>query len=178
MEFYKARQAAQVLRGETVRLMETRFVSTQFLWVEGHLEMLCKLRSIVGNDLDKVIILAVIGQRMLGGAMATTDEPDQLQRTAPTIDANRLTNIESIAAATGVPRESVRRKVGELVATGWVTRRENGGLHIEPEAVEKLAPTTEYTVDFLDRLVSQFVAMMVGDGRFRLEAADDSGHPG
>lgn len=37
-------------------------------------------------------------------------------------------NIHSLAEATGVPRETVRRKVMQLIADGWVQRLKNGGL--------------------------------------------------
>lgn len=159
----RARQAEQLLRGETQRLLDAHFVSAQFAWVEGHLSLLCILRSTLGNDLDKVIILALIGQRLLEIAGENAQSAVELERSV--IEKTRLTNIESIATATGIPRESVRRKVIELAKAGWIKRHTSGGLTILPEAAELLLPATAQTGAFLDRLVALFVGMMVEDGR-------------
>lgn len=44
-------------------------------------------------------------------------------------------NAYSIAAATGLPRETVRRKVARLVELGWVSRRKNGHLYVSSSAL-------------------------------------------
>lgn len=44
-------------------------------------------------------------------------------------------NAYSIAAATGLPRETVRRKIVRLVELGWVSRRSNGHLYASPAAL-------------------------------------------
>ena len=43
----------------------------------------------------------------------------------------------SIAAATGLPRETVRRKIVRLVELGWIHRRGNGHLFITDDALEQ-----------------------------------------
>ena len=45
-------------------------------------------------------------------------------------------NAYSIAAATGLPRETVRRKVLRLVEMGWVRRRNNGHLYVSSDALK------------------------------------------
>ncbi|WP_211168964.1 hypothetical protein [Aromatoleum toluvorans] len=58
------------------------------------------------------------------------------------LDADRLAsvmrpcNAYSIAAATGLPRETVRRKIVHLVELGWIVRRENGHLFLTPRAID------------------------------------------
>ena len=47
----------------------------------------------------------------------------------------RPCNAYSIAAATDLPRETVRRKIGRLVDLGWIERRENGHLFITEAAI-------------------------------------------
>lgn len=44
-------------------------------------------------------------------------------------------NAYSIAAATGLPRETVRRKIVRLVELGWISRQDNGHLFISREAL-------------------------------------------
>ncbi|ENO89863.1 hypothetical protein C666_04070 [Thauera linaloolentis 47Lol = DSM 12138] len=48
----------------------------------------------------------------------------------------RPCNAYSIAAATDLPRETVRRKIARLVELGWVTRRDNGHLFVTEAAIE------------------------------------------
>lgn len=44
-------------------------------------------------------------------------------------------NAYSIAAATGLPRETVRRKIGRLVELGWISKRANGHLYVTAHAL-------------------------------------------
>ena len=46
-------------------------------------------------------------------------------------------NAYSIAAATGLPRETVRRKIGRLIELGWICREDNGHLFITEIALEQ-----------------------------------------
>jgi hypothetical protein len=48
----------------------------------------------------------------------------------------RPCNAYSIAAATGLPRETVRRKVMRLTELGWISRRENGHLYVTRDALQ------------------------------------------
>ena len=48
----------------------------------------------------------------------------------------RPCNAYSIAAATGLPRETVRRKIVRLVELGWVSRRRNGHLYVSSDALK------------------------------------------
>ncbi len=49
--------------------------------------------------------------------------------------ALRPCNAYSIAAATGLPRETVRRKIVRLVELGWIERRDNGHLFVTEAAL-------------------------------------------
>jgi hypothetical protein len=44
-------------------------------------------------------------------------------------------NAYSIAAATGLPRETVRRKIARLVELGWISKRHNGHLYVTSRAL-------------------------------------------
>lgn len=48
----------------------------------------------------------------------------------------RPCNAYSIAAATGLPRETVRRKIVRLVELGWIERRGNGHLFVTETAFD------------------------------------------
>lgn len=160
-----------LLKGETEHVMAAHFVTTQTAWVEGHIGLLRILRSIFGNDLDKVIILAVIGQRLLDRETQDAGSGEEIAQDAISIDKPGLINIESVANSTGIPRESVRRKVGELARAGWIERLDDGGLTILPKAVDELLPATTHTALFLDRLIARYIGLMVADGRIAPVAA-------
>ncbi len=49
----------------------------------------------------------------------------------------RPCNAYSIAAATGLPRETVRRKIARLTELGWINRRHNGHLYVSSDALAK-----------------------------------------
>ena len=143
-------------RGRIEQLFRADFNRFQGLWVEEHLRLMTALRRYFGNDLDKIIIMAAIGQQQL-------KEPNLPRRAyAPRVegpplgDPGRFTNVERIAAATGVPRESVRRKVKELIACGWVVRLGSRALAVHPRAAVDLQPTTEVVFPMLDRLFAEF----------------------
>lgn len=149
------------LQGLTVRLMTENWSQAQPLWVEQHLRLLCSLRTAVGNDLDKVIILAVIGQCMLGGANEDPHDHSTAQRVSPALKRSRLTNTQSIGDATGIPHESVRRKVSELIAAGWVARGQDRRLEVLPTAAAQLAGSTLVAMAMLDKVFTQFFDAMV-----------------
>lgn len=44
-------------------------------------------------------------------------------------------NAYSIAAATGLPRETVRRKIVRLIELGWISKRHNGHLYVTSAAL-------------------------------------------
>lgn len=56
---------------------------------------------------------------------------------AASVDGLKPCNAYSIAAATGLPRETVRRKIARLIELGWIHRRDNGHLFITDAALEQ-----------------------------------------
>lgn len=128
-----------------MRLLEEEFSPLHALWVERHLAVLTNLREVFGNDLDKPIILAVIGQFMHENAGEISHRYRDHLDPAQQVEPRRLTNIESVASSAGLPRESVRRKVGDLIDVGWVQRDSKGGLLVTTKAAEALDAVTRQT---------------------------------
>jgi hypothetical protein len=163
------------VQGLVFRLMEADFVGAHALWVEGHLRILSGLRRIFGNDMDKIMVLAAIGQQMLNDP-AMAGRPLRPDTAMPVkIASSRLTNAGSIAAAVGIPRESVRRKVNELVAAGWVVRDAAGRLAVAPQAATDLGPATLDAIAMLDGLFGQYLTMMIGKGLIEVVTQMDEG---
>lgn len=137
------------IRTKITSLLHEKFSDYQPLWVEHHLRLLCNLRQTFGNDLDKSIILAVVGQRMLQIGLDRPIDFDQAKTGNYKLDLSRMTNVESIAEATGIPRETVRRKVSELLEIGWLERSAKGGLSVTPQATDRLESATQIIAQLL-----------------------------
>lgn len=149
------------LRGLVARLYEIDFPAAQSVWVEGLLVLLIELRRAFANDLDKVIILSIIGQQMLRDpTMQTMSHTDARRR--PIRDwRGRNTNIDALARTSGIPRESVRRKTNALIADGLVKRVESGGLVIGPGTAAELSPITTVVIEMIDTLMDKYFSMML-----------------
>jgi hypothetical protein len=156
--------ADQNRRALVAQLLDDEFASIHPLWVERHLAILTSLRQMFGNDLDKPIILAVIGQFMFENGDYESKRYADQGDSDRSLRSDRLTNVESVATSAGLPRESVRRKVGELIDVGWVTRDEKGGLKITPRATAGLDGTTQEAFRLLADMFVEIMAALEEKG--------------
>ncbi|WP_296900504.1 helix-turn-helix domain-containing protein [Thiohalocapsa sp.] len=111
-------------------------------------ELLVTLRRQFDGDLDRMLVLAVIGSRTLSRGRTDgmcyesfmdgerADEPPSI-------------NLQSIADYSGIPRETVRRKLHDLERLGWITRQDKGYLVATAKAAEDLEPATQATMRYL-----------------------------
>jgi predicted transcriptional regulator of viral defense system len=65
-------------------------------------------------------------------------------------------NIQSVSEYSGIPRETVRRKVGVLQDKGWIIRNADGRLSVTDLAAKGLAGETENTIAYLSALRTAF----------------------
>lgn len=123
----------------------------------GHMEavapLMLRLRRDFGGDRDRMPILAVIGERELA-RRACPREPRlaRLGRTGVGGPARGGIDAHSLADGTGIPRETVRRKVSALAARGRVERDEAGGLHPSERAAADLGARIDATPTCLRRV--------------------------
>jgi hypothetical protein len=82
-------------------------------------------RTVVGGDADKILLMLIIGVR-------TTQHPDFADLTLEELNSGDVPvlpslgiNVRSIADSIGMPKETVRRKVGELIEAGWLVRADH-----------------------------------------------------
>lgn len=103
-------KSAQVLRA-----FQSNYSQVQYHYVQFLADHLTDCRKTLGGDFDDLMMMAVLGQRFLGARQAIaageTGAEDRIW-----MSALRLSDV------TGVPRESVRRKLIRLQARGWVTQ--------------------------------------------------------
>jgi hypothetical protein len=88
-------------------------------------------------------------------ALNLREAPDSPRWKAPMrgLQAQKITpcNALSISEATGIPRETVRRKVKELEKRGWLVREGARSLTLAPQAIEQMgAPGRAIMDDFKD----------------------------
>ena len=118
--------------------------------VEAFTELLITLRRQFGGDLDRMLVLAVIGSRTLHRRRSHGLSYDDFQEGRHNLTPDPLPiNVQSITACTGIPRETVRRKVRELEASGWIIKGDKGRLIVSEQAVQDLAPATEASLHYL-----------------------------
>ncbi len=85
----------------------------QYHFVQFFVEHLSEVSKAFDGDLQEMLVLAVIGQVYL--------HADAQGRENPSIGASRLSDV------TGVPRQTVRRKLESLKGRGWIEKAEDGG---------------------------------------------------
>ena len=98
----------------------------------------------VGDNDKAMILLAVVA--ICGERLTRTELPEALRSVATPLPPGVAAecNISSIAAATGLNRETTRRKVNALVAAGYLVRSEDGEISYPVERQQDPA-----TLDFL-----------------------------
>ncbi|MEI7431672.1 MAG: hypothetical protein WCL27_14550 [Betaproteobacteria bacterium] len=74
----------------------------------------------------------------------------------------RCCNAYSISTASGVPPETVRRKLDKLIALGWIIKTEDGNLGLNPQHDPPLAIVfSEYNRNML-QVMRETVALLEG----------------
>jgi hypothetical protein len=113
---------------------------------------LIECRKHFRGDLDLLLLLAVIGDRTLVASKVRKSLTFSEFLTGEFVDFQPdAINYQSVADFTGMPRESVRRKVNALIDIGWVRRTDEGFLVATQKASDELAPLTEAGILYLVR---------------------------
>ena len=103
------------------------------------LHLLQVLREACGGDLELNIILLAIAERMIAHPdFRAMTAAERIRPDAPPFPT-RGVNARSIADSTGIPRETVRRKVAGLEQRGWISRTPDS-LHLTATAYRALTP--------------------------------------
>ncbi|MBF9058465.1 hypothetical protein HKCCSP123_04650 [Rhodobacterales bacterium HKCCSP123] len=135
-----------------------QFVRQNFgrIW-PAHLEafsrLLRALRDSFDGDLDLLVILLAIAERTpveawVSEALSLRELMQDLSRDL----SQRPINIQSVADFTGIPRETVRRKIMVLRRRGWIARHANGHLSVTPKAAADLEGATGHSVAYIAAL--------------------------
>lgn len=104
------------------------------------------------GDLVAALVLATVANRNMQRyyedvAHTSAEGLDQLVEAGDHLAHLRHCNAYSVASATGIPRETVRRKVRWLEGKGWLTVGARGELSIKPGIAKQFAQFDAETVD-------------------------------
>jgi hypothetical protein len=105
------------------------------------IDLLSVSRRYFGGDVDKFLLMLVVGVRTSADPkFLGLSEAQRMDGDSPLPGLG--TNMRSLAASLGMPRESVRRKVAELLEAGWLAWQERK-LYLTARAYRELAPVRE-----------------------------------
>jgi hypothetical protein len=119
-------------------------------------------RAGVGDNESAMILLAVVA--ITGERLTRAELPEDLRSVATTLPPGYAAgcNISSIAAATGLNRETTRRKVSSLVERGFLVRSVQGEISF-PAARRQDPETLEFLMRQLEA-VARFANDSLRDG--------------
>jgi DNA-binding MarR family transcriptional regulator len=106
---------------EFVRIYRKRFVEFHLVWTVFFIRHMSSLHKLFG-DLEDALLLAAIGIGPLSEklkAYQSTEETLHLSYGAPVGEAS-ITNAVRLSEITGIPRQTVRRKLQSFAKRGWV----------------------------------------------------------
>ena len=119
-------------------------------------------RAGVGDNESAMILLAVVA--ITGERLTRTELPEAYRDVATPLPPGYAAgcNISSIAAATGLNRETTRRKVSTLIERGYLARSEQGEI-CYPAASQQDPATLEFVARQLEA-VTRFANDSLRDG--------------
>ncbi len=92
------------------------------------------------GDILLNIVIGEIGTRNLGQFYEASHDSETFESRLDDVSEHprllRPCNALSISDATGIPRETVRRKVNALIKRGWVSQNERGHLYLTHEVAK------------------------------------------
>ena len=111
---------------------------------------LIECRRACDGDLDLFLVLTIIGERTFSprSAPEAMSHNEFLEGTVESVEPLAI-NLQSIADYSGIPRETVRRKIEQLIAKGWVRRDELRFVTATDQANEELRGLTASTLRYL-----------------------------
>ena len=136
---------------ELVELIGRRSPALALQVNEPLVNFLIVTREICGGDLDTSLILLVIIQRSNRHPAFAQLDPVEIAREPPDEIPSLRTNLRSISESTGIPKETVRRKVRVLEKLGLVETVDQL-IRFTPEGYRKLTPARAELVRLAARI--------------------------
>ena len=136
---------------ESASLLRDNYASVSRFLLSPMVDFLAAGRASFDGDLDRALIFLVVALRTAEDRKVEGIRLEDVLGGRVEAYPSLLTNVRSIAESTGIPRETVRRKVAALVGKGWLARR-GDDLSITPRSSQELTPFREAMLDAAARL--------------------------
>lgn len=104
-------------------LPHERSAQLRYQYVEFLVDHLCDCCRVFQGDLQEMLVLALIGQIHMRAMLDAGPDGMIAPRTIPGIHGISASRVAEI---TGIPRQTVRRKLAKLEAKGWVETLPSG----------------------------------------------------
>lgn len=125
--------------------------------IKAFSRLLRALRVSFDGDLDLLLIMSVIAERTPNDRwIAHADTLRKLLRDNERAPGQAPINIQSVSDYTGIPRESVRRKIAILQRKGWVSRGADGELSVTEQAASDLEEATGHSVAHIAAILKAY----------------------
>lgn len=130
--------------------LRSNFGQVHALHVAALTRHLVACRRACDGDLDLFLVLTIIGERSFTARNAPSGMSleEFAERPVSTIRPEAI-NLQSIADYSGIPRETVRRKLAALVKRGWIRRDESGFYATTDQAKDNLSGLTHSALRYL-----------------------------
>jgi hypothetical protein len=130
------------LRSDVQGLLDAHYPAVAADLLIPLLDLIQTSRRACVGDLDKFLVLLVVAVRTAQHPQFVAMDNAQLEACAFEALPNLGINARSIAESVEIPKETVRRKVAELIEAGWLMRRGND-LHLTGYACQALKPVRD-----------------------------------
>jgi hypothetical protein len=148
---------------DLVELMSERPTSIGYEIAEPLARFLRTARDTAGGDLDKALVMVEIILRASQHPSYRGLTPDDLEAEDEAVFPSLGTNVRSIADSTGISKETVRRKVLELIEAGWVVRQ-GRSLYYSVDGYRAISPAREAMLRMYARAYLTVESLLDGAG--------------
>jgi hypothetical protein len=136
-------------------------------------------RELYFGDLDLALVAEIIGTGAIEPGMRDAAFRSKHRTFAGpvSVDEQRAVNATSISIAAGIPRETVRRKIKQLLKLGFIVEKEPAryvlkpGVLLEPHRQAAFARGIDQTVRFMNELLEHGVVRWVPARKTRRSGA-------
>lgn len=149
----------------SVKTPKDRSLEISYLMGRFHSEHLVRVYHLFEGDLSAAIVFATVAQhnvqRFYDEIARHSDAGfDELVESSQHLAHLRHCNALSVSAATGVPRETVRRKVRMLEEKGWLKVGERGELLIAPRISKRFVSFDQDTARQFETYARQVLKLI------------------
>lgn len=130
--------------------LRRHFGKVHALHVAALTRHLIACRRVCDGDLDLFLVLTIIGERTFTARNAPDDmtHEDFIEGSVDSLQPAAI-NLQSIADYSGIPRETVRRKIQILRDKGWIAKDERNFVTVTDKAKANLQDLTDSSLKYL-----------------------------